>query len=201
MFGKEEGMVRLDEFFELANVIVCGHFVFTSGRHSDTYFDKRLLYRDEKTTSHVCRQIALFADDAVEVVVGPEEAGFTVAKFVAEHLGILLSRKIKKVPAKKNGSGFELSRHYRRFIAGKQVLVVDDVLTTGGTIQKVVELVRRHGGNVRGVGVICNRGGMTEAKLRVPWLYAAITLSLRSYAPEDCPLCKAGISIDPKPSG
>ena len=80
----------------------------------------------------------------------------------------------------------------------KRVLVVEDILTTGGSARKVVEAVRAIGGNVVGVGVLCNRGGVTAQDLaNVPKLEVLVNISLDAWNEADCPLCKQGVPVNP----
>jgi orotate phosphoribosyltransferase len=76
------------------------------------------------------------------------------------------------------------------------VLVVEDILTTGGSARQVVEAVQRQGGSVVGVGALCNRGDVSAATLGAPALFALTAVPLTSYAPEECPLCAAGVPIN-----
>ncbi len=92
---------------------------------------------------------------------------------------------------------FVLKRGYGKLVAGKKVLVAEDVLTTGGSARKVVEAVRAAGGNVIGVGVICNRGGVKPADLAdPPKLFALVNLTLETYYEADCPLCRDGVAMN-----
>lgn len=90
---------------------------------------------------------------------------------------------------------FIIKRGYEKFLKGKNVLVVEDILTTGSTIKKVIEAVRNVGGNVISVGALCNRGGVTAAALGVQELFSLAVMPLQSWAPEECPLCKENIPV------
>ncbi|MBI2343801.1 MAG: phosphoribosyltransferase [Deltaproteobacteria bacterium] len=87
-------------------------------------------------------------------------------------------------------------RGYDRLIASRRVLVVEDVLTTGGSVRQVVDAVRRVGGIPVGVSALCNRGGVTIESLAVPTLHALLSLILESWPAQDCPLCRRGIPIN-----
>lgn len=94
-------------------------------------------------------------------------------------------------------SRFVLKRGYGKLVAGKKALVVEDVLTTGGSAKKVVEATRAFGGEVIGVGVLCNRGGVTPKDLAdVPKLFALVNLTLDAYDEADCPLCRDGVPMN-----
>jgi len=92
---------------------------------------------------------------------------------------------------------FIIKRGYDNLIAGKNVLVVEDVLTTGSSAKKVIEATRVLGGNVVGLGVLYNRGGITPADVASPpRLFALINVKFESWEEDDCPLCKQGIPIN-----
>lgn len=92
---------------------------------------------------------------------------------------------------------FEFRRGYDKLITGKRVLVVEDNLTTGGTVNNVVQAVRDAGGNVVGVGALCNRGDVTAEDVGgVPHLWSVLNLELQSWSEATCPLCKAGKPIN-----
>ncbi len=91
---------------------------------------------------------------------------------------------------------FIFKRGYGKLVKGKRVLVVEDILNTGGSADRVVKCVREAGGEVVGLGAICNRGGVSAEQLGVPKLFALLNVSLDAYEPEKCPLCKAGVPIN-----
>lgn len=92
---------------------------------------------------------------------------------------------------------FVIKRGQDKFVTGKQILVVEDILTTGGSVKKVVAAVRKIGGEVVGVAALCNRGGVTPEQLGdVPKLKALININLDAFEESDCPLCKGDIPIN-----
>jgi orotate phosphoribosyltransferase len=92
--------------------------------------------------------------------------------------------------------GFVFKRGYDKLIKGKNVLVVEDVLTTGGSARRTAEAVRACGGTVVGLGVLNNRAGLTPEQLGVPKLYSVFDLTMESCPPEECPLCKTNVPIN-----
>ncbi len=174
-----------------------GHFVLTSGRHAREYLNKDALYPHTAETSELCRQIANLADSSTQVVAAPAIGGVILSQWVAHHLSILLQTEVLAVYAEPGlDNTLIFKRGYDLLIPGRQVLVVEDVLTTGGSAKKVVDAVRTLQGEVTGVSVLCNRGGVTIEQLgNVPWLLALTTLPMESYPPGDCPLCRDGVPI------
>lgn len=93
---------------------------------------------------------------------------------------------------------FIIKRGQEKFITGKNIFIVEDVLTTGNSVKKVVEAVEKLGGNIVGVGALCNRGNVTAEFLGVPVLKALMDVSLETFPGDDCPLCKKQIPINTK---
>jgi orotate phosphoribosyltransferase len=182
-------------------LITGDHLVYTSGRHGSSYVNKDALYPHTTATAAVCERIARhFAGAGVEVVAGPTIGGVILAQWTAYHLSVIEGREVLAVYAEEEaaaeGKRRVLRRGYDALARGRRALVVEDVLTTGGSARQVVEAVRAAGGEVIGVGALCNRGGVTAETVAVPELFALTEVPLESYAPEDCPLCAAGVPIN-----
>lgn len=175
-----------------------GHFVLTSGRHAGEYVSKDALYPHTAETSELCRVMAGFADPGTQVVAAPAIGGVILSQWVAHHMSVLLGTEVLAVYAEPGpGDTLVFKRGYDRLVAGKSVLVVEDVLTTAGSAKKVVDAVRALKGSVAGVAVLCNRGGVTADKLgNAPWLHALTSVSLDAYEPGECPLCRDGVPVN-----
>jgi len=174
-----------------------GHFQYTSGRHGKAYVNKDALYPHVDIASAVGRAFAeRFTGDEIDVVVGPALGGIILSQWTAHHLSRLNQREVLSVYAEKVEDTLALKRGYDKLVRGKKVLVVEDVVTTGSSVDKTMTAIRNAGGHVFGVAVICNRGGLTLADLKdVTALYDLAKLPLDSWAPQDCPLCKDGIAL------
>ena len=182
-------------------LIVGSHIVYTSGRHGAAYVNKDAVYPHVRITSDLCREIAEhFSDEkiyGIEAVAAPAVGGVILATWTAYWLQALTGRKALMVYADKDGDNFVFKRGYDKLIPDRRVLVVEDVLTTGGSAKKVVEAVRSLGGKVLGVGVLCNRGGITAQDLGdIPELFALTKVNLDSWPEEECPLCRDGVPIN-----
>ena len=181
-------------------VIANSHIVYTSGKHGTAYVNKDAVYPHTKETSDLCRAIAQqFANDGVEVVIAPAIGGVILSQWTANHLTELTGSEVLGVYAEKADSGdaFIIKRNYDKIVAGKNVLVVEDVLTTGGSAKKVVEATRAIGGKVIGLGVLCNRGGITTQDVAdVPELFALANVKLDAWDEADCPLCAQSVPIN-----
>ncbi len=185
--------------FESVGALRSGHFVLASGRHSDRYLNKDAIYPHTTKISRLCRKIATHFDDSlmnIEVVVGPEKGGIILAQWVAAALCCwdfeVLAVYAEKAPER----DFVFNRGYAQLVVNKRVLVVEDILTTGESVERVVHAVREVGGEVIGVGALCNRGGVTAEQLGVPELKCLCELKLDSWTEADCPMCQADVPVN-----
>lgn len=175
-----------------------GHFVFTSGRHSDSYVTKDALYPYTHETKRLCHELASrFKDAGIEAVIGPAVAAAILAQWTAYHLTEFAGKDIFATYADKDGDGgFIIKRGYDKIIAGKKTLVVEDLTTTGGSIKKVVEAARGKGAEIVGVGVLCNRGEVTAEMVGVSRLESLLCVQLDSWDAAECDLCKRDIPVN-----
>ena len=187
-----------------------GHFVFTSGLHSDSYILKDAMYAHTRETSLVCREMAeRFSAGGgsafggkdrlpVEAVIGPAIGAAILSQWTAYHLSEMLGRDVYGVYADKDGKGsFIIKRGYDKVITGKRTLVVEDLTTTGGSIKKVVEAARAIGADIIGVIAIVNRGEVKkEAVGNPPRFESLVELSLEQWPADACELCKAQIPVN-----
>ncbi len=181
-------------------VVAGSHIVYTSGKHGTAYVDKDAVYPHTKETSDLCRAIAeQFAEDGMDAVVAPEKGGIILSQWVAFHLSEITGREILAFYAEKtDDGGFVIKRGGAQTkLPGKNVLVVEDVLTTGGSAKKVVEATRALGGNIVGLGVLCNRGGITPQDVAdPPKLFALVNVKLDAWDEANCPLCAQNAPIN-----
>ena len=192
-------------FESLGMIIRNDHFIYSSGKHGSAYVNKNALYPHARETAKLCRALArLFIMSDVDCVVGPEKGGIIISQWTGYHLSNSMMRHVPSIFAEKKQriiinprqvslpprveDIFFFSEGYEKFVSGKHVLVVEDILTTGGTAKKVVELVREFEGIVVAVGALCNRGGVTDADVGdVPKLFSLLNFSLPSWDAQDCP--------------
>lgn len=187
------------DLLEKVGAFRSGHFVFTSGRHGDSYVNKDALYPYTHDTSRLCKAMAeRLSDKNIDVVVGPAVGAAILSQLVAYHLTDLSGKEVYGTYADKDGQGgFILRRGYDKLIKGKNVAVVEDLTTTGGSIKKVVDAARDLGGNVVAAVAIVNRGGVSKEAVGDPAEFLSlVALDLESWDESDCELCKTGIPVN-----
>ena len=176
-----------------------GHFVFTSGRHADSYVNKDALYTHTHDLSNLCRTIAEHvAKKGIEVVIGPAVGAAILSQWVAYHLTELTGKEVYAAFADKDGQGgFVIKRGYEKVIVGKKTLVVEDLTTTGGSLKKVVEAARTTGADIVAAVVICNRGGVQKEDVgNPPEFLSLVKLQLDSWTEGECELCEKNIPVN-----
>jgi len=177
---------------EVGGILTGRHVVYTSGRHGRAYVNKDAVYPHTERVAELCGLLAESVRElGAEVVCGPALGGIILSQWTAHHLHAL-AVFAEKLP----GGGLGLRRGYDRLVAGRRVVVVEDVLNTGGSVREAVAAVRAAGGAVVAVAALCNRGGLTAADLDVPVLRALMALSLESWDAAACPLCRDGVPVD-----
>jgi orotate phosphoribosyltransferase len=181
---------ELLELFQQLGVVKKGHFVLSSGRHSDEYWEKFRLLEWPRVTERLCREIAgRYKQSDIAAVVGPTTGGALLAQEVARQLD---TRCLLAEPASNGGRALR-----RGFVlrAAERVLIVDDVLTTGLSLQETLSAIRPFQPDIAGIEVLIDRsGGEAIAQFDVP-CHALLTVSARTYSPDACPLCAEGIPV------
>ncbi len=178
----------VDSLLRSTGAVLEGHFKLTSGRHSGVYVEKFRIMENPEVTSTLCEMIAdHFHDAGATVVVGPAMGGVILAYETARHLGL------RSIFTEKDANGAHYFDRGFGVEPGQPVLVVDDVLTTGGSVKSVLSVLREAGADVVGVGFLIDRtNGAVD--FGVPF-YACHRMNIESFAPEECPLCKQGLEL------
>ena len=172
------------ERYEKRGGLLRGHFKLTSGLHSDIYLQSALVLQYPEDAAALGEGLAApFRGDRVQAVLAPAIGGILVAHEVARALGTRALFTERENGVMRLRRGFTLS-------PGERCLVVEDVITTGGSTREVVRCVEAHGGLVVGIGSLIDRsGGTAQFSVR---RVALATVTATTYPPESCPLCKTG---------
>lgn len=174
------------------------HFVGTSGLHFDTYVNKDFLYPHTKETSEVGKLFAeKYKDKNIEVVVGPALGGIILSQWTAHHLSEITDKEVLAIYTEKNVDGGQVfTRGYDKFVLGKRVLIVEDIVTTGGSLLKTLQAVKDAGGKVVSVCAMVNKNkDFTDNISGVPFEFLS-SLYIDTYEAEICPLCKNEVPIN-----
>lgn len=176
---------RILEIFQTTGVLQEGHFLLASGKHSQKYMQCAKIFQYANYSEELCRELSKMFDN-VEIVIGPAIGAIQMSYEVSRHLGVknLFAERENGVMALRRGFTIE---------KGQRVLVVEDVVTTGGSVKEVIELVKAVGGEVIGVGSLVDRS-KGKADFGVPFK-ALISVDVESFEADECPLCKKGMEI------
>ncbi len=175
------------EILKECGAILSGHFLLTSGRHSDTYVEKFKLLQYPALTDKLCKAIAeKFEDTKPHVIVGAATGGIIISHGVGRFLStrsIFAERVDKELVFRRS---FSIEK-------GERVLIVDDVITTGGSIFELIDLVVQSGGVVMGIGALIDR---SDGKIDFGFpFFSLVSLDIPSYEPDDCPQCAQNIPL------
>ena len=164
-----------------------GHFLLTSGLHSPLYWEKFRILQYPHYTEKLCCLIAKhFKQQKVELVAGPTTGGIILSFETARQLGV------RSIFAEREGE-IRVFRRDFNIAPGERVLIVDDILTTGGSLRGTMNAVDKLGGIVIGIGVLINRS-TEKIDFGVP-LFSCIRSPTVVYTSEECPLCAAHIPL------
>jgi orotate phosphoribosyltransferase len=196
---------RTEQLFKDSGALKEGHFLLKSGRHSERYLEKFLVLQDTAATSELCGFWAAQyrnpdGSPMVDLVAGPTTGGVVLAFETARQLGLrsIFAEEVKDADG-------TTRREFRRGFSiapGERVLLVDDILTTGGSLLAMLPAVEAFGGEIIGCAVMADRSGglaalESPATKRSYPLSALWQLQLPTYepGPETCPACKAGLPL------
>ncbi|MDP8259781.1 MAG: orotate phosphoribosyltransferase [Candidatus Gygaella obscura] len=174
--------------FKKTQALLTGHFLLTSGLHSAAYVQCAKVLQYPKYAQALCRELAnKFKFKKIDVVVGPALGGVIVAYEVARSL------KVKGIFTERDKKGKMCLRRNFTIAANSNVLVVEDVITTAGSVKEVINLLKKLKVKVIGLGCLVDR---TKTKPKfVKDFKSLIRLEFKTYKESDCPLCKELIEL------
>lgn len=178
---------KILKIFEETKLMQKGHFLLTSGRHSDTYMQCARLFEYPEYSEMMAKDIAdAFKDDSVDLVIGPAMGGIILSYEVSRQLGV------RNVFAERVDGKMLLRRGFE-ILPNQKVLVVEDVVTTGGSVVEVINLLKEIGAEIAGVGLVVDRSnGKVDFGCK---MHAVYSTEVISYEAEECPICKTDISL------
>lgn len=191
---------RALEIFRETGSLQDGHFLLTSGLHSDQFLLMPQISQHSAETEELCAALAAqFDGTPVDTVIGPATGGIILAYEMARQLGLRRGgRRPRAIFAEKVEGGKMALRRQWTLQPGERVLVVEDAVTTGGSIFKALDAISGYDYRLVGVGCIVDRSG---GKVEFPAPFRALVdLPMEAWAPAECPLCRAGVPLH-KPKG
>lgn len=175
------------DFFRRAEALLSGHFLLTSGKHSASYFQCAKVLQYPDYTRIISSDIAeFFRNTEIDGVIAPAMGGIIVGYEVARQLDkkfIFTEREDKVFTLRR---GFEIK-------PGEKFLVCEDVVTTGGSVKEVIDIVQSAGGLVAGVGFLVDRSN-GRVQFGFPQV-GAVSIEVTAYESADCPLCRQGVPL------
>ncbi|MDX9871542.1 MAG: orotate phosphoribosyltransferase [Clostridia bacterium] len=173
------------KIFKENEAMLEGHFLLTSGRHSDRYLQCALVLQNPRTVEILSQELAAkIPEKNIDIVIGPALGGITLAYEIARQINALA------LFAERENGVMTLRRGFK-IPAGARVLVVEDVITTGGSVLEVIEVVKAAEGKVVGVASLVDRSN-GKVDLGYPY-YSLLPLEVVSWDPVECPLCAQGL--------
>lgn len=182
---------RLDQngilqMFKDTGALLQGHFLLTSGKHSAQYMQCAQVLQYPRKAAILGKELALmFEGEEIAAVIGPAMGGILVAHEVGKTLGV------KAIFTERQNGEMALRRGFK-LSPDEKVLVVEDVITTGGSVKEVIKLVQEAGASPVGVGVLVDRSG-GKADFNGLLMHSLVQLNIEVYEPENCPLCAQGL--------
>ncbi len=172
------------DIYTKTGALLTGHFLLSSGLHSEQYLQSALVLQQPEIATQICAALAEnFRNLKIEVVIAPAMGGVFVSHETARALGV------RAIFAERVNGQLTLRRGFV-IKPGERVLVVEDVITTGKSTKETIRVVQQAGGVVIAAASLVDRSG-GNADIGVPYK-SLVTLNVPVYAPETCPLCKAG---------
>lgn len=177
----------IEQLLRESGAFLDGHFLLTSGMHSPHYYEKFRLLENPQYNEQVAQAIyEQFQDEEVDVVAGAAIGGIILAYEVARKFGVRCVFTERVDGNLTFRRGFEITPN-------ENVLVVEDIVTTGGSVLELCEVIRQSGGAIQGIGIIVDRSN-GKFKPDVDW-HALYTADVQQHQPEDCPLCRNDVPM------
>ena len=178
---------EMERIFKETGLMLEGHFLLTSGRHSNRYMQCAKLFQYPVYSEMICKDLAKrFEGQQIDLVVGPAVGGIIMSYEMARQINV------PNIFAERENGNMTLRRGFT-IPKGAKVLVVEDVVTTGGSVREVMDIVANSEAEVVGVCVVVDRSG-GKIDFGVPF-FAAYETEIQSYEPSQCPLCEQGLEL------
>jgi orotate phosphoribosyltransferase len=188
------------EVFKTYNAILEGHFLLSSGLHSDKYIQCALVLQYPKLAEKIAmllyeeiRNNSSFWQD-INVIISPAIGGIVIGQEVARVVSTFSEKQVRAIFTERDDEGKMVLRRGFQLSQQDKCLVVEDVVTTGKSTKEVIEVVKSYNAEVLGVCSIFNRGMVDDNYFGIPYFYIS-KLFINTYSKEECPLCKQNIPL------
>lgn len=194
--------VAAEKILKESNTLLDGqHFVYISGDHGAGWVNKDVLLPDTTKVSALAQMLAEATKELqVEIVCGPAIGGLVMSQWTAHHLGLpSVFSEHQELPnrnSKEIRPPFTLKRGFNKLVAGKKVLIVDDIVNTGHSVRETANAVRACDGKVAAAAAYCTRGNTDAAGMGVPQFIYLVEFKIPFWSAESCNLCKSGVPIN-----
>jgi orotate phosphoribosyltransferase len=177
----------IEKILSDSQALLKGHFILTSGRHSEFYVEKIKIINNPVYVEMLCEKLAnLLKDYDCDVVIGPAYGGIVLAFEVARKLNkkfVFSQRKDEKMSIR---SGFEIK-------PGDRAIIIEDIVTTGGSVNEVIALLKSMEVDILAIGCIVDRSG-GKANFGCDFV-PLLTMNIETFDPQNCPLCDKGLPL------
>ena len=174
------------DLFRKSGALLEGHFQYTSGRHGERFLQAARILQYPDTVAQLCGAVAdQFRDANVDLVCGPATGGIILSYETGRQLGC------RAVFSEKNDDGTMAVKRGFRVDEGTRVLIVEDIVTTGGSVQKTVDHLVSRGAHIAGIGVLVDRSGGDSPFGDIPY-HPLARITLTSHDADTCPMCDRG---------
>lgn len=175
------------------------HFVYISGDHGSGWVDKDAIFVDPQRVRRLTQLLAAAVKPfRVDILCGPATGGLIVAQWTAFELGLpaVFAEHTQPRTAQQLRGEFAFHRGYDRLVAGRRVLVVDDVVNTGLSVRQTASAVRQAGGEVVAIAALVDRGNVSAETLEIPEYVYLLEYDIPDWPAAECPLCRRGVPIN-----
>lgn len=174
--------------FERSKALLNGHFALSSGLHSAKYLQCALLLSYPGYTEEICRKLASKLEkQGIDTVIGPAYGGIILAYELARALGV------RAIFSERKDGMMQLRRNFT-ISKGENVLIAEDVVTTGKSVKEVIDTIKPFNPRIVGIAGIVDRSGKEKPFGDIPYT-SLLKMDIETYRPEECPLCKEGIPL------
>ena len=183
-------MIHPDEVLEMfvkSGALKEGHFLLSSGLHSPQYMQCALVLEEPRRAERLGRELAALLEKA-QAVISPALGGVVIGHEVARATGA------RFLFTERESTGRAVLRRGFALRPGERVVVVEDVVTTGGSTREVIEVARAAGAEVLAVAAIVDRSG-GRADFGMPF-FSLLSMEVPAFAPEKCELCRSGVPVE-----